>query len=200
MFNRVVSPSPHTVDLKRFFQYEWLLSFVIVQYKMISIAAVVYFHNSKLSCKEVWCDTSSIKFFLSFNLCYNTANVFLTCVNPRGQLYKIKTIFSTRPQKRYWQLWIGTPLWACPLWSSQRRATSFLIFLLRLTIVYIFLHWSLKLNSGVLKPSYQHALLLTSLFVYYELKIISFERRKFYLFLVISSPILLRIVSSWTKF
>ena len=74
------------------------------------------------------------------------------------------------------------------------------IFLLRLTIVYIFLHWSLKLYSGVLKPSYQHALLLTSLLVYYELRIICFVMRKFYLFLVITSPVLLRIVSSWMKF
>ena len=61
---------------------------------------------------------------------------------------------------------------------------------------YIFLHLSLKLYSGVLKPSYQRALLRTSLLVYYELRIICFEMRKFYLFLVITSPYLLTIVSS----
>ena len=60
----------------------------------------------------------------------------------------------------------------------------------------IYISSLISLYSGVLKPSYQRALLLTSVFVYYELRIICFERRKFYLFLVITSPILLTIVST----
>ena len=58
---------------------------------------------SKISSKEeVWCDTASVKFFLSFNLSFRIiCDVFLTCVNPRGQLYKIRIVFSTQPQRRH---------------------------------------------------------------------------------------------------
>ena len=67
--------------------WKWLLSFVILQHKMILMVVVVYFYfKNKLQRRRMmWYFKRQILFLIQF-FCYNFPKVFLICVNPRGRL------------------------------------------------------------------------------------------------------------------
>ena len=67
----------------------------------LSLLQQLFISISKLSTEQI---RSVMRYFKSQVLsliqsfCQNYAKVFLTCVNPLGQLYKIRIIFSTQPR------------------------------------------------------------------------------------------------------
>ena len=68
--------------------WKWLLSFVIIiaiQNDLYCHSCYIYFKNKLQKRSMMWYFKRQILFFIQF-FCWNFAKVFLTNVNPRGQL------------------------------------------------------------------------------------------------------------------